>query len=119
MESRVYGFYYDDEDENTKSNALIPMADMVNHDSIEYQLDYGYDSELEGFTLTANKDIKKGEELFIKYHTGGCANFFLNYGFVNAKAPYKLTFFIRLNQDSDPMYLSKKKLLIKYKISPV
>jgi len=61
-------------------DALVPVADMLNH-SNNPTVSWYYDNSQKGFVITAEKGINKGTEVFDSYGIKSQRRFFVNYGF--------------------------------------
>jgi len=80
---------------------------MPNHDSRLKQLTYEYNNDLKAFTFVAEKDIAKGEPVYISYGTKCNSRFFLHYGFIyenNQANTVAITLYLDKN---DPLYDAK------------
>ena len=62
MSSREFQLEIDGE----KTSCSVPYADMFNH-AEDRQTLYFYNEANKGFVMYAMKDIKKGEQIFIRY----------------------------------------------------
>ena len=69
--------------------------------------------ELKGFCITAIKDIKAGEHLYISYTIISNTFFFLNYGFIQQVNPANAASiaFQLENDENDPLTHVKYRLL--------
>ena len=103
--SRVFSVKLGMEEETA---CIVPFADMINHKhpaATEWQ----YDEDLEGFTVVANVEFKKGQEVTLQY-TENVSNIylFLAYGFVQPHN-YANEVLVELKLDAnDPLYLQKR-----------
>ena len=103
ISSRIFGITIND----TKTDALAPFADLLNHKRPR-QTQWYYDDNLESFVIQAIDNIKAGEEIFDSYGKKTNARFLLNYGFCledNDTSEYLLT--IEFNEEY-PLYDIKK-----------
>lgn len=62
------------------TEALVPMADMLNH-ARPPGVDWCYDDEAGAFLMRAARDLRAGEELFDSYGRKPNGRFFVHYGF--------------------------------------
>ena len=61
---------------------MVPLADMCNHKNTT-QTSWIYDDDLQGFVITAEEDIAKGEQLYINYQNDmSNGHRFISYGFL-------------------------------------
>ena len=93
---------------------MVPMSDMLNHKTIDFNSKGDYDSITKDHVIIAIRDIKRGEEITHNY--GGSFiekrsmfYFFINYGFIEKDSPMVLVFEIYLTEQ-DPLYEFKIKL---------
>ena len=47
--------------------ALVPIADLANHHDTASQTDWTYNVNMKAFTMTANMNIRKSEQVFDSY----------------------------------------------------
>uniref|UniRef100_A0A7S0CQD4 SET domain-containing protein n=2 Tax=Amorphochlora amoebiformis TaxID=1561963 RepID=A0A7S0CQD4_9EUKA len=76
VSTRVFGVTID----GKKTSALVPFADMSNH-SANSQTDWQFDSKRDGFTMVANRPIKRGDQIYVNYGRKCNGRYFVNYGF--------------------------------------
>lgn len=74
--SRVFGL----EMRGATTEALVPLADMINHGRPP-AIDWAYDDAKAAFVMTATRPIAKGEELNDSYGRKPNGRFFVHYGF--------------------------------------
>lgn len=74
--SRVFGIMMD----RVKTDAMVPLADMLNH-HIPKQTSWYYCDRSRGFIIQSMKDIPLGAEIFDSYGQKCNSRFLLNYGF--------------------------------------
>lgn len=77
VSSRVFGIVVN----QVKTDALVPVADMLNH-RIPKQTSWYYCDKLGGFVVEALRDISQGSEVFDSYGQKCNSRFLLSYGFV-------------------------------------
>jgi hypothetical protein len=61
----IYSRFFNLELDTNQQATIVPYADMLNHNNSKANAGYDYSDRHKGFLLVANKDIAKGEELFI------------------------------------------------------
>ena len=67
--------------DEVKTDALVPVADMLNH-HLPKQTSWYYCNEEEGFIIQSLKEIDAGSEVFDSYGQKCNSRFLLHYGFV-------------------------------------
>jgi protein-histidine N-methyltransferase len=77
VSSRVFGIVV----EQVKTDALVPMADMLNH-RLPKQTSWYYSDLLGGFVVESLREIAQGAEVFDSYGQKCNSRFLLSYGFV-------------------------------------
>lgn len=65
----------------TFTNVMVPLADMLNHNRPPDAI-WTYDDSIQGFKMTAARNIKKGQEIFDSYGEKSSYEFLLDYGFI-------------------------------------
>lgn len=83
VSSRVFGIVM----EHVKTDALVPLADMLNH-RLPKQTSWFYCDRSKGFVVQSLKEISAGSEVFDSYGQKCNSRFLLNYGFVLPNNPY-------------------------------
>lgn len=76
--SRIFGVTID----KVKTDAFVPLADMLNHKRPRETTWY-YSDNLQGFVIEACEDIPRGNPVHDSYGKKCNSRFFLNYGFIN------------------------------------
>lgn len=76
--SRIFGITID----KVKTDAFVPLADMLNHKRPRETTWY-YSDSLQGFVIEACEDIPRGLPIHDSYGKKCNSRFFLNYGFIN------------------------------------
>jgi hypothetical protein len=74
--------------------ALVPIADLANHHDTASQTDWTYNVNMKAFTMTANMNIRKSEQVFDSYGHKNNFDFLLNFGFTLDNDRNVLYFFI-------------------------
>lgn len=74
--SRVFGIGKGD----SGAEALVPLADMLNHKRPP-DIDWTYDDATAELVMTATRDIRAGEEVFDSYGRKPNGRYFVHYGF--------------------------------------
>jgi protein-histidine N-methyltransferase len=77
VSSRVFGIVVG----QVKTDALVPVADMLNH-RLPKQTSWYYCDRTGGFVIEALKEVPAGSEIFDSYGQKCNSRFLLNYGFV-------------------------------------
>ena len=67
---------------STTMDCLVPLADMLNHNSVQ-NATYRFDNRQNNFILKTIKKIEKNAEIFINYGHKCNSRFLMNYGFIN------------------------------------
>ena len=105
VSSRIFGIKIN----GIKVDALVPLADMLNH-STHNQTSWYYDEQIESFVVQAIEDIKEGNEIFDSYGKKPNSSYLLNYGFTiehnEEYNEYPLT--LILNRDSCELFSIKE-----------
>lgn len=83
VSSRVFGIVK----EGTKTDALVPVADMLNH-RLPKQTSWYYCERSHGFVVQSLREITTGEEVFDSYGLKCNSRFLLNYGFILENNPH-------------------------------
>lgn len=78
--SRIFGITI----QGNKTDALVPLADMLNH-RVPKQTIWNYCDEREGFIIESIVPIEKSCEIFDSYGKKCNSRFLLNYGFIHPK----------------------------------
>ena len=108
VSSRIFGIKIN----GIKVDALIPLADMLNHSS-HNQTSWYYDDQIESFVVQAIEDIKEGDEIFDSYGKKPNSSYLLNYGFTidnnEENNEYPLT--LMLNRDSCELFSLKENFI--------
>jgi len=88
-QSRGFNIYVDDDSDDTDF-ALVPMVDMMNHDSASTS-DIRMSFEGDSVVVTANGEYPKGSDFVGRYvkTTNTMASWLASYGFVNPKSMYQ------------------------------
>ena len=81
--SRVFGIVMN----RVKTDAMVPLADMLNH-HIPKQTSWYYCDAEEGFVIQALKAIPMGTEIFDSYGQKCNSRFLLSYGFTLPDNPH-------------------------------
>jgi hypothetical protein len=76
VSSRVFGIMV----EGVKTDALVPVADMLNH-HLPKQTSWFYCDKRKGFVIQSLREIEPGTEIFDSYGQKCNSRFLLNYGF--------------------------------------
>lgn len=76
--SRIFGVTID----KVKTDAFVPLADMLNHKRPRETTWY-YSDNLQGFVIESCEDIPRGSPVHDSYGKKCNSRFFLNYGFIN------------------------------------
>lgn len=76
VSSRVFGIVV----EGAKTDALVPVADMLNH-HLPKQTSWYYCDRRKGFVIQSLREIEAGAEVFDSYGQKCNSRFLLNYGF--------------------------------------
>jgi len=74
--TRIFGMMINE----TKTDGLVPMADMLNHKRPR-ETKWSYDQKKRGFIITALQGIRTDSEIFDSYGRKCNSRFFVNYGF--------------------------------------
>ena len=108
VSSRIFGIKIN----GIKVDALVPLADMLNHSS-HNQTSWYYDDQIESFVVQAIEDIKEGDEIFDSYGKKPNSSYLLNYGFTidnnEENNEYPLT--LMLNRDSCELFSLKENFI--------
>jgi histone-lysine N-methyltransferase SETD3 len=83
VSSRVFGIVM----EGQKTDALVPMADMLNH-RVPKQTSWFFCDRNNGFVIQSLRDIPSGHEVFDSYGQKCNSRFLLHYGFVLPNNPH-------------------------------
>lgn len=78
VNSRIFGTYIKGEEDDS----MVPFADMFNYKWKTDMTKWKYDDDAEAFTVVANEDVPRGEEVYLSYGHKANRAFFLFYGFV-------------------------------------
>lgn len=81
--SRVFGVVVD----RVKTDALVPVADMLNH-HMPKETSWYFCESTKGFVIQSLKDIPTGAEIFDSYGQKCNSRFLLNYGFTLPDNPH-------------------------------
>lgn len=106
ISSRIFGISIN----NTKTDVLVPFADLLNHKRPR-QTQWYYDDKINKFVIQATEDINKGSEIYDSYGKKTNGRFLLNYGFSienNDSTEFALSVFFN---DCYPLYEIKKKII--------
>ncbi|KAF3796637.1 Ribulose-1 bisphosphate carboxylase/oxygenase large subunit N-methyltransferase [Nymphaea thermarum] len=98
--------------------ALVPWADMLNHNSeVETFLDY--DKSSKGVVFTTDRSYQPGEQVFISYGKKSNGELLLSYGFVPSEGsnPNDSVDLSLSLTTSDPCFKEKLEVLKKYNLS--
>lgn len=96
--SRLYGITYKGEE----IEAMVPLADMMNHDDSKYHGYWTYNEEKESFTIEALSPVKKGKMVLISYGHKQNSKLLVNYGFtLENKEGNDVEVKLRLSQDDE------------------
>ena len=69
---------------NGQGIALVPLLDLMNHETQDnYNVKWDFDNH--AFRITAIKNIKKEEELFVSYGSKSDESFIMYYGFIPSR----------------------------------
>ena len=108
ISSRIFGIKIN----GIKVDALVPLADMLNHSS-HNQTSWYYDDQIESFVVQAIEDIKEGDEIFDSYGKKPNSSYLLNYGFTidnnEENNEYPLT--LILNRNSCELFSLKENFI--------
>jgi histone-lysine N-methyltransferase SETD3 len=74
--TRIFGLVID----GTKTDGLVPYADMLNHKQPR-ETKWTFDDDRYGFIITSLKTLNRGEQVFDSYGRKCNSRFFVNYGF--------------------------------------
>lgn len=72
-----------------KCQAMIPLADMLNHHMLASKLQWGFDDNAQGFVLTAVADYSAGDQLYLSYGSKSNTALLVDYGFVLPDNPWQ------------------------------
>jgi hypothetical protein len=75
--SRNFNIIIDDVSYGT----MVPLADMFNFHPDKINVEWFLDNETKCFTIRANRDIMKDEEIFVSYGSHGNTKYLFYYGF--------------------------------------
>jgi len=83
--TRIFGLVI----EGTKTDGLVPYADMLNHKKPrevaggkdECETKWTFDDPRKGFTITSLRTIQRGDQVYDSYGRKCNSRFFVNYGF--------------------------------------
>jgi histone-lysine N-methyltransferase SETD3 len=106
VQSRVFGITV----EGKEVTALVPVADMLNH-NIPCQVRWFYDDARRGFVMKAEEDIPRGDQVYDSYGNKDDSTFLMNYGFLPPTKRNRALIIAYLNAD-DP-YLNDKQNLLR------
>lgn len=118
--SRNFGLQID----GTRTSALVPHADMLNHYRPR-ETKWTYDDDMKAFTITSLQSIPAGSQVYDSYGQKCNHRFLLNYGFavednteVDGFCPNEVPIELILSPD-DPLFESKHNLWIKGESDPI
>lgn len=104
VSSRIFGI----EIGGVKTDALVPYADMLNHQRPRTTAWY-YSDERGAFVIDAIDDIARGSQVYDSYGKKCNSRFFLNYGFINQNNDADETPLIARLDEADAGYEYKVK----------
>ncbi len=74
--TRIFGLQI----EATKTDGLVPYADMLNH-KLPRETKWSFEDTVRGFVITSLQTIQRGEQIYDSYGRKSNNRFFVNYGF--------------------------------------
>lgn len=92
--------------EELKKKAIVPVADLINHNLGGQNAKYSFNKETDSFEVKASQNIEEGKEIFFEYGLLGNNQLFLNYGFTADDAFDGTEIKISL-ENKDKLFLSK------------
>ncbi|MDR3737337.1 MAG: SET domain-containing histone-lysine N-methyltransferase [Acidobacteriaceae bacterium] len=106
VSSRIFGIAI----EGKKTDALVPLADMLNHKRPQ-QTAWEYSDKRKGFIIESKENLERGDQVYDSYGKKCNSRFFLNYGFIVEnndanEVPIKIVV-----PESDPLFTAKSKIL--------
>lgn len=96
--TRVFGVRIEDQ----KTEALVPLADMMNH-SADPAVTWAYDDAEGAFVMTAERDVAEGDEVTDSYGAKCNSRYFLSYGFAIDHNPHNLASVTARVSPRDPL----------------
>lgn len=106
VSSRIFGIKID----GNKTDALVPLADMLNHKRPQ-ETSWEYSDEKGGFIIESKKCIERGDQVYDSYGKKCNSRYFLNYGFtVEDNDANEVPMKISLSEE-DKLYSVKSNLL--------
>jgi histone-lysine N-methyltransferase SETD3 len=106
VSSRIFGVMI----KGVKTDALVPLADMLNHKRPQ-ETSWEYSDKKEGFIIEAKVTIERGNQVYDSYGKKCNSRYFLNYGFtVENNDANEVPIKISLDEE-DKLYSVKKKIL--------
>jgi len=110
--TRIFGLMI----KGVKTDGLVPYADMLNHkrprEHNETDTRWTFDDTMNGFTITALREINRGEQVYDSYGRKCNSRFFVNYGFALEDNEEDNEAVIRLSIPADAPALSLKTRLV-------
>jgi hypothetical protein len=79
--------------------SMVPLADMFNFHPEKINVEWYLDTETRCFTIKANRDITKGEEIFVSYGSHGNTKYLFFYGFTIPDNSTPLTYSFHFHED--------------------
>ncbi len=93
--------------QKAKLQAMIPLADMLNHHRLANKLIWGYQDAMDSFALTASASYSAGDQLYLSYGSKSNTALLVDYGFVLDDNPHKSAVIVlKLPYDS-PLFNTK------------
>ena len=101
-------------DEEIVDTVLVPFGDLINHSNPPH-VSWGWEADEEGrkgWFGRANRDIMRGENVYISYGNKSNYNLLLDYGFLIPENKASLSNILRLKLNTDdPLFEVKKEIL--------
>ncbi len=112
VQSRIFGIHM----EGTKTSAMVPLADMVNHE-MESNTIWAYDDRKRGFTMVSKCPIFAGNPVLDSYGTRPHSGYFLDYGMYLEEADKVVEFEFSIpGQARDEELFNRKKRLLNNRL---
>lgn len=97
------------------TDALVPMADMLNHRRPHTGTTWNYDDAVSGFTIVTTDPIGAHQQVYDSYGRKCNSRFFVNYGFSLAENEDNQVVLHLELPEKDPLYATKLRVLGGYK----